>query len=116
MITNEELRQFTGTENWYRHGLVRHVLYTDGVRYLAEKANAYWLVDAIASVQLESKVRYEEFQVWNLQRMAGNQAVLIGEDGNGNEIYRQDIPFTDFPLDEIKLYFTNNVLMLPSEY
>ncbi|WP_425606571.1 DUF6876 family protein [Prosthecobacter fusiformis] len=26
------------------------------------------------------------------------------------------IEFTDFPLDEIAFYFTDNVLMLPSEY
>jgi hypothetical protein len=42
------LRQFTGTENWYRHGLVRSVLYTDGAKYVAESAGAYWLLDEIA--------------------------------------------------------------------
>ncbi len=42
-----ELAQFTGTEQYYKHlgGLV----YTDGVKYLAEKAGSYWLLDIIAS-------------------------------------------------------------------
>ena len=29
-LTKAELRQFTGNEQWYRHSLVRNVLYTDG--------------------------------------------------------------------------------------
>ena len=33
-----------------------------------------------------------------------------------NPVYTQEIPFTDFPLDEVKLYFANNVIHLPSEY
>ena len=46
-----ELQQFTGTEQWFRHGLNRKVLYTDGVQYVAEQAGAYWLVDEIALAQ-----------------------------------------------------------------
>lgn len=39
---------------------------------------------------------------------------------NGNEHARQDIPYTDFPIDEISIYACWDgehwVLMLPSEY
>ena len=28
------LRQFTGSETWYRHSLNRRVLYTDGAKYV----------------------------------------------------------------------------------
>jgi hypothetical protein len=38
------------------------------------------------------------------------------DDGNGNPVYTQEIPCTDSPLDEVKLYFANNVIHLPSEY
>lgn len=55
---------------------------------------ACWLVDAVASYQLVVKVRQESFQVW----------------------LRQVIEYTDFPLNEITLYFADGVLMLPSEY
>jgi len=30
--------------------------------------------------------------------------------------WTQHIEFTDFPLDEIKFYFADNVILLPSEY
>jgi hypothetical protein len=35
---------------------------------------------------------------------------------NDNIVSTQHIAFTDFPVDEIKFYFTDNVILLPSEY
>jgi hypothetical protein len=40
-----DLAQFTGSEHWYRHGMVRSVLFTDGAKYVADIAGAYWLLD-----------------------------------------------------------------------
>jgi hypothetical protein len=51
-----------------------------------------------------------------LQVRADRSATLLCDDGNGNVVYTQEIPFTDFPLDEVRLYFANNVIHLPSEY
>jgi len=36
--------------------------------------------------------------------------------GNDNIVFTKRIEYTDFPLDEITLYFANNVIHLPSEY
>jgi len=48
------------------------------------------------------------------------RAVMVYEDGNGLEHARQEIPYTDFPLDTITLYAcwdtVHWVIMLPSEY
>lgn len=35
-LTKADLAQFTGTEFWYRHNLARNILFTDGVKYVAE--------------------------------------------------------------------------------
>jgi len=116
-LSESQLRQFTGSENWYRHGINRSVLYTDGARFLAEQGGAYWLLDIIAIAQQhESRVAQEEFQVWKLQVRPDRSATVLCDDGNGNVVYTQEIPSTDFPLDEVKLYFANNVIHLPSEY
>lgn len=40
-LTKEDLSQFTGTEQWYRHGIARNVLYTDGAKHVAESGGAY---------------------------------------------------------------------------
>jgi hypothetical protein len=47
-LTKSDLSQFTGSEQWYRHGLVRDVLFTDGAKYVADAGGAYWLIDKIA--------------------------------------------------------------------
>lgn len=52
-----ELPQFRGDGERYRHSLNRQVIYTPGVQYLAERAGAYWLVDAIAIHLSSTKFR-----------------------------------------------------------
>jgi hypothetical protein len=116
-LTDTDLSQFTGTENWYRHGINRNVLFTYGAKYVADEGGAYWLLDAIAIAQrFEKNVAAEEFQVWKLKVNEDWTANLVCDDGNDNIVYTQHVAFTDFPLDEIKLYFTDNVILLPSEY
>ena len=116
-LTESQLRQFTGSENWYRHGINRSVLFTDGAKFLADQGGAYWLLDIIAIAQQhDASVSGEEFQVWNLKVHSDRSATVYCDDGDGNPVYTQEIPFTDFPLDEVKLYFANNVIHLPSEY
>jgi hypothetical protein len=83
-----DLRQFTGTEHWYRHPLAQ----------------------AIAAVAAEA------FQFWILTVKPDYAATLVYEDGNGKIVHTQEIPFTDFPLPVIKFYVTDNVILLPSEY
>ena len=116
-LSESDLRQFTGTETWFRHGINRDVIFTEGAKYLADEGGAYWLLDAIAIAQLHEKaVAAEAFQVWKLKVNADRTAGLTCDDGNNNIVYTQRIELTDFPLDEIKLYFTDNVILLPSEY
>lgn len=118
-LTQSDLDQFTGTETWYKHGLNRRVTFTEGVKFLADKAGAYWLIDEIALAQIgEPRVKAEEFQVWKLAIVnnEGYRAKLTCEDGNGNEVYAKYIEFTDFPLAQVTVWFTDNVILLPSEY
>jgi len=116
-LTLKALHQFTGSETWYRHSLNRKVLYTEGAQYLAEHGGAYWLLDTIAIAQAHDKaVAAEEFQLWTLRVNPDSTGLLTCDDGNKNIVYRQPLPFTDFPLPEVKLYFCNDVIMLPGEY
>jgi hypothetical protein len=115
-LTPSELSQFTGTDNWYRHAIVRKMLYTDGVRYMMVKAGAYWLIDEIAFQQFHPRVKREEFQVWTLKvNLDESTAVLHCEDDNGRVLCSKPISYTDFPLEEIKIYVSANVILLPSE-
>jgi hypothetical protein len=124
------LANFTGTEQWTQHALARNLLMTDGVIFLREKAEAFWLIDAIAShIATNPRLQREHFQCWTFEKYAADLAVpnrphrLFVTDGKSDKpLVVQELEYTDFPLSEVKFYavwdggFNKFVLMLPSEY
>jgi hypothetical protein len=54
-LSKSDLAQFTGNETWYRHGINRNALYTDGAQHVAEHGGAYWLLDEITITQPYNK-------------------------------------------------------------
>ena len=129
MMKAEELRdglaQFTGTDGYakYPGGL----LLTDGIRFLAENAGAFWLLDVIASYQPRCRrdPMLRDMQFWTLKRVPDtSKAVVTCDDGDGHVKITQKIPFTDFPLAEVKIWVElgsadgvnpHYVVMLPGE-
>lgn len=113
MIKEMNLRQFTGTLNWYKHPF--GLLYTDGIKYLADQAKAYWLIDLVASYQ--PKCKNIPFQLWKITIDKNNSAVItMKEDLNKKNEVRQDIPYTDFPMKDFEFYVCDNTMLLKSEY
>ena len=111
------LAQFTGSEQFYRHGLVKDIVFTEGVKYVADAAGAYWLLDEIAlAKKFQPSLMAEEFQVWDLTVAADQSAVLSCGDGNGREVYSKQIKWTDFSTSSIKFYVCGGTILLPSEY
>jgi hypothetical protein len=93
------------------------VLFTDGAKYVADHASAYWLLDEIALIQPHDKrVGAVAFQVWRLNINSDMSAELICEDGDDNVVYIKKIPFTDFPREGITFLFTDKTILLPTEY
>ena len=113
MLTKNALNQFTGTEHWYKH--LSGYLYTDGVLYVAQEGGAFWLIDKILFTTRAKNI-LQEFGAWKLEVNEDRSAILVCEDGNYNELYREKIDWTDFPLNKIDLWFGNGVLILPSEH
>lgn len=111
-----QLSNFIGTEHYYR--INPSTVLTDGTKYLAEAAGAFWLMDAIASY-LPQFTGKEEFIVAKLVK-ADSSAQLTLDDGNGRVIDQQHIPFSDFPMQSFQMYACWGgefwVLMLCSEY
>ena len=114
----DELKQFYGTEYWYKHAL--GFIYTDGIKYLAEHAKAYWLLDVVGSVQHLTRLKNNDFQLWRLRKNQDDNTCIIDvwtdTPGKSELLYRQDIPYTDFPLEHFEFYFQNNTMLLKSEY
>lgn len=118
-LHHSDLEQFTGSAMFYRHWTGR-LVYTEGVAYLAEEGDAYWLIDAIVSHQSDKRIKSSElatFQLWELVVHEDKSATLtVRADSDRPVIITQEIPFTDFPLEHIKLYVCTGTLLLPSEY
>lgn len=140
------LAHFCGSEEWHIHGGFwrQRILLTDGVMYLAEHGgrngnSAFWLMDAIASYQGEKVLAHHPFQVWTLTVIPEveadgtnlgkcRSARLVCTNGNSDKaIVEQEIEYTDFLLDEVRLYASVEpmdetgkrkqvIILLPSEY
>ncbi len=117
----ERLQYFTGTEMFYSLPLIR-TLFTDGLKYLTEVAECFWLITD-ASVIAKSLMNRSEFITVDFKRLSedrqdfiGYEAEIIYSDGNDNVLETHRYNATDFPLDELRLFFVNDTLMLPSEY
>ncbi len=128
-LTHEELRQFTGDLERYRHGLNPRVIYTPGVRHVAERAGAYWLIDLIAShiasremaAAVAKDERLGSLQFWRLDVAEDHSAVATCRADSGVEpAITQTIEFTDFPLESIDVWAgwdgAHWTLYLPSEH
>ena len=84
---------------------------------MAEKGEAYWLIDTIGSFQSYPEIRALPWQFWHLIVKEDRSAILeMGEDLPEPIVLRQRISYTDFPLEEITLYLHTGVLYLPSEH
>jgi hypothetical protein len=147
MKTKEEietgLANFYGTEQYHRFSILfkNHVI-TDGVKWLCENADCFWILDIIGSYHAkcmkDPKGMLQSMQFWTLtvhpkvevkpmtvgavlKGKPKPMATIICERDTGDVAITQKIPYTDFPLPEIKLYCSRAdenlfVVMLPSEY
>ena len=116
------LRQFTGSSTFTKFSpLFPNVVLTEGAEYLADECGAYWLMDMIAS-HIPSVPKDETFTVAQLTVNHMNKAFFtLADDSPATKIYaNQSISYTDFTLDEVKLYVIREgkewVILLPSEY
>ena len=111
------LIQFTGTTKYYR--LLATFAVTDGVKYLMDHADCYWLGQLYGVHLKDTEFNLHPFTILNMVRK-GQGAMITIEDGNGGVLSQQAVNWTDFPLASITLYASWSgdywVGMLPSEY
>lgn len=118
------LAQFTGTTAYYRYwqGIT---LITDGIKYLAEQTDGYWLLDIIGSYQPElarhADYRLQEMQFWTFTVNPDQSGQLICRaDSNESPAVKHEILWTDFPLPGIQIWIgveeKERIALLPSEY
>lgn len=127
---SEQLAHFTGTTQYYKY--LFGMSLTDGTKFVADKFNAYWLMDVIASYQFNTNFarnpRLQRFQLWMLnvgkshefiKPYASNDAVVTCWEDTPvlgvKPAAKQQIMLTDFPHPEIQLYVRDRIILLPNE-
>ena len=129
-LTQEQLSlalaQFTGTEHWYQHNTNAKLIYTDGVKFLAENGGeqgAYWFVNKVACEivpLLQSKNELFGCITLSVGVNDENQAMVLVTDGNGKVLATYHIHYTDMQTGEWTFYLVDDgtylTLLLPSEY
>ena len=120
-----ELSQCIGTEHWYRHNLNRHLIYSDGVKLLAEcggHGGAYWFLDKIAcEIFPLLKAKNESFLFITLSVDHETTALVSVTDGNNKKLASFNLSYTDMQQGDWRFYLIddgdeNKKLIVPSEY
>jgi hypothetical protein len=78
---------------------VRNVLFTDGAKHVA----------GTGCPTLRTEDCSRRVQPWEL-------TVDLVRKSNSSAVFTKMIDFPDFPVEEVRLYFCNNTILLPSEY
>lgn len=120
----DDLKQFSGSEQFFRHWTNRKLVYTEGINYLAIKMQCFWLIDEIAIVLLPKLLKHykDSFYTVRFIAHADSTATITVDDGNNNIHITHKINWTDFSIKEkeVKMYLCDSgshyCLMLPSEY
>lgn len=101
-----ELGNFTGTQQYHRLRPFTMVA-SDGAIFLAQNADAFWMLQEIAGAQDERAIKNDPslngIQFWALEKVDGDanrpQAKLVCYRDEGDPAWSKEIPFTDFPFD-----------------
>ncbi len=111
------LPRFIGTEGYhpFSNGMVSTYL-TDGAEFFRKEANANWLFLLILDGQKNHDIHGQEFQTWKVVSNADHTKCAIRvTDGNENELAKFDVEYT-ISIDEVEFWYTDNIVLLPSEY
>lgn len=134
-VSERDLARFTCTQEYHRHNqyLFPFLLLTDGCHFLRERAQCYWLFDAIGSHlfhnrKIEPYRQKQQGMFWELTVEADKSAILTCSWDTNEEIDGQAIAFTDIgnytDIKTVRIWTfptflegqTVWICLLPSEY
>ena len=111
-----QLARFRRSEEYYPHPS-EALIYTPGVKFLAERCGLFWLIDVIAAWQWRAlkDADLAIFQLWELRLIGTRRVVACMRDSESVAFRFPAAKHHDSTLDSVSLYVQFGVLMLPSE-
>lgn len=113
MSLQDDLRNFTGTEQYHKYWL-GSMIYTDGVAHFADAGGCHWFLDIIGTEVFELH-KVNPF-IGVTMTVANDKADIVASDGDTNQIWSRHIEYTDCPEGVYQFYLIDKVLLLTSEY
>jgi hypothetical protein len=118
-LIKEDLKQYYGTENYYKHFSNANALYTDGFRAYMIKASCFWLFDIIAT-EFHDIVKSKDPDKFYLKvSVKDSKATNTLRDWEDKNLYTRQVGFTTHPEGEIEFPFgwdgTRTIISLYSE-
>ena len=117
-----ELRNFSGTESYHKFSILSNMVLTDGMNFLCQNTESFWLMDIVSSVQhLKKIVDNKEFIVWRIKLNENDKGFVVeayrdSPFNQANLLYQQFGGYYDFPISYLEFYQCENVILLKSEY
>lgn len=121
-LTPNDLHQFTGTAQYFKHAFNPKFVYTDGVRHFAREAGggAYWFLDIMATEVHALHNKKEEYFLSVKMTVREHKAVIIATDGNDTVLWHRDLEYTDCPEGVWEFFMIydgeQSVILVTSEY
>jgi len=116
MFTASDLSNFFGSETSYFNPMFRGINYTEGVKFISDNGAAWLVTDMLAVIKLQPQVKNQDFLCITIKRNNSRMVVVTYTDGDDKILSTQQYKMSDFPVDEVKFFYTNSMLMLASEY
>lgn len=118
-----------GSDKRYRHQFKRRVIFTEGMKEVAEKAGGFWLIDdiAILAAPIFAKAwEAGEVGIGIIKLVVTNNTarMTLSLSDDKEPQLLQDVPYTDFPEGEWNFYLGTDqdehgyitTMYLPSEH
>jgi hypothetical protein len=106
------LESFNGTGTWWKGWM--GVVYTDGVKYIAENGYAWFHTDVATILKMVPRVQRAAVVFVKLKLTGTGRCTVYYEDGNGKQLYHQHYKYTSAKRN-LTLVYENQVLSLPFE-
>lgn len=119
---------YGGSEGRTRHWANRRLIYTDGVKAVAEAAGAYWLLDIVATEVAPICLRMweddsEHTTFFKMTVLNSKAKMWLERDTDEPRLWKRDLDFTTFPDGEWVFYLMMDagldrpvlVMLLPQE-
>lgn len=123
MNTEDFLRIYresrNGANEMYRHPLWRRLVYSDGIRDLAD-AGCHWLLDIIGTEVVQAMTRCTGLGILKVAVGGGQAHLELSLSDDAPPAWQRPIPYTDLPDGEWILYLSSDgrdcTVILPNEY